>query len=410
MKDITRYSEILHCLHDEEEPHGRIGRGTHYSIFRIVTWHDTRGRICPRASIQDFGVIWDEDHDPRVIGVAERMYVAGLMYPVLYIGERKGILTVVLCREFAEEASKVELDDYKERVRHIATVIPSEDGGEDSWCAEFAVFSNRVQDGNAQSLDATVGIHGSLIADDGQKVDIYLRNINNLWSLGHKSFTDIYEIDWALPLHQGPRRVAEQQSALIDSLRKICLLQGQKPIPPERQTALNAVAAELLKHKSLFMQALSPRNDVGIDCSAGVGNQPYIPWVRIHSLDLAPGPTRGCCVDLLFSWDKKLYLVILHGAGRSRKNQIVRMRDIARNTLTLADPNSLDGFLEEIELYAPGGQSAQPYELGTVLAEQIDLEQITEEELLGRICVQIKLLAIIYEASLNERSVENGEL
>jgi hypothetical protein len=41
-------------------------------------------------------VIWDEDHDERVIGVVERMYFAGLLHPVLFVGERKGSLTVVL--------------------------------------------------------------------------------------------------------------------------------------------------------------------------------------------------------------------------------------------------------------------------------------------------------------------------
>jgi len=398
MKDITRYSEILHCLHDEEEPHGRIGRGTHCSIFRIVTWHDTRGRICPRASIQDFGVVWDEDHDPRVIGVAERMYVAGLMYPVLYIGERKGVLTVALCREFAEEASEAELDDYKEKVRSIARSIHLDEGGEDSWSAQFVAFENGDRGRNTPVPDATTSELSNLIGDDHFKVDTYLRNIDNLWSLGHKLFRDDSGAQQKLPSPQSQGGTEEQANLIIELIKEICSLQGQREISPNRQIALDNLTAELQAFRDYFAKYLGINPDyVKIDCSEGVGKQPIIPWVRICSEAAAPHPTSGYFVDLLFSWDQKPYLVIIPGAGDATEAEMENRREFARRALRKANPNALDDFQTHVNLQTSRGRFPRLYEAGIVLAEELDLDEITEEVLLGRICVQLKMLAVIYE-------------
>lgn len=34
------HSTLFSCLHDEAEPIGSLGRGTHHSVCRAVTWVD----------------------------------------------------------------------------------------------------------------------------------------------------------------------------------------------------------------------------------------------------------------------------------------------------------------------------------------------------------------------------------
>src|SRR5438093_42433 len=97
--DNHLYSPFLETLHDETRPVGNLGRGTHYSVLRAVTWHDTFLTALPRAALLDFAIIWDEDHDARVIQVVNELYFEGLLAPVRFIGERKGGLTVLVAME-----------------------------------------------------------------------------------------------------------------------------------------------------------------------------------------------------------------------------------------------------------------------------------------------------------------------
>lgn len=94
------YSHLFSCIYDEAEPIGRIGRGTHYSIFRAAEWHDVMRRPLPVAQVHDFAVVWDEDHDTRVIEVVEKLYMKSLLSPVQFIGERKGSLNVIVAAKF----------------------------------------------------------------------------------------------------------------------------------------------------------------------------------------------------------------------------------------------------------------------------------------------------------------------
>ncbi|MBB3711767.1 hypothetical protein FHS00_001338 [Limimaricola variabilis] len=180
MSDTPHYSAFLHCLYDEPCPRGQIGRGTHYSVLRGATWLDETGGKRSSASIQDLAVIWDEDHDERVIGVIERLYMSGLLFPVLFIGERKGSLTVVLSEIYACTVTPAERQAYEARVKDIAAAVD-----EDYWPTEFGVFDVRSQPGTT----ATGGDYqGMLIQGASEKTDIYLRNIYNLWKLGQKPY------------------------------------------------------------------------------------------------------------------------------------------------------------------------------------------------------------------------------
>ena len=87
---------FFQTLHDETRPVGNLGRGTHYSVLRAPVWHDEFMNRLERCAFLDFAIIWDEDHDDRVIDAIMVLYISGMLAPVRYIGERKGTLSVLL--------------------------------------------------------------------------------------------------------------------------------------------------------------------------------------------------------------------------------------------------------------------------------------------------------------------------
>jgi predicted nucleic acid-binding protein len=58
---MQTYSPYFKTLYDQPEPIGRLGRGTHYSVLRCLGL----------SGFHDFAIIWDEDHDKRVIAVQQ---------------------------------------------------------------------------------------------------------------------------------------------------------------------------------------------------------------------------------------------------------------------------------------------------------------------------------------------------
>jgi len=193
---------------------------------------------------------------------------------------------------------------------------------------------------------------------------------------------------------------------MIEAIRSLCHLQGcRRPSSRslEEQTrqwkSLLAVKNELRQHEEMLATALLPFDDVGVDDSSDHHHVhiPYVPWVRIFSREKAPKPTYGYFVDLLFSWDRKLYVAILPGVYGLEYEDIDCWRDSARDALRQMRPQISDSFLSEIDLHAPAACSyAHRYQHGVILAEKIDLPHLTQEKLLGRICIQLELLAIIY--------------
>ncbi len=160
------YAPFFHTLHDETQPIGTLGRGTHYSVLRAVIWHDAVLRPLPRAALLDFAVIWDEDHDERIIDAVLALYFAGLLSPVLFIGERKGTLSVLLQHDARTGRSKAALATYAKSVEDIAQRL------EDPWTL---------------TIDSVNDAEHSIINDDPVSVDLYLRNIHMLWKLGIKA-------------------------------------------------------------------------------------------------------------------------------------------------------------------------------------------------------------------------------
>jgi hypothetical protein len=148
---LRKYSDFFSTLYDEEHPVGNLGRGTHYSILRAVVWN-------PTIQFHDFAVIWDEDHDMRVIWVVEQLYAKQLLSEILMIGERKGSITAITRTQPPK--------DFEAKVADIATSVPT-----DSFSADV------------ECLTQTSGL---IINDNNSRIQAYLAGIDALWRLGTK--------------------------------------------------------------------------------------------------------------------------------------------------------------------------------------------------------------------------------
>lgn len=175
------YSNLFACLYDEPGPLGQLGRGTHYSVFRTVEWLDVIRNPLPLPEVHDFAVVWDEDHDTRVIEVIERIYMAGLLSPVQFIGERKGLLTVIVAARFRFAHHEGSFEDY---VRQLNGLSAAPAHG-DSWPTEVGFFDRSP---NFSPMEPHQTEVGGLINDASHRVVTYLRHIDSLWSLGTKPY------------------------------------------------------------------------------------------------------------------------------------------------------------------------------------------------------------------------------
>lgn len=175
MTQPRSYSTYFSCLHDEPTEYGWLGRGTHYSVFRSIEWLDVSRKALPKPEIHDFAVIWDEDHDTRVIEAVERIYMAGLLSPVQFIGERKGMLTVIVASKFWGDGA--DLEAYGKLIQ--AAIEPMDD----YWPVEIGTFDRSGAVGPDWHQTSPAGI----INDAFHKVNVYLSNIDSIWRLGTKA-------------------------------------------------------------------------------------------------------------------------------------------------------------------------------------------------------------------------------
>jgi len=170
------YSSLFSTLYDEQHQIGHFGGGTHYSVFRSVEWLDVVRNPLPNCQIHDFAVIWDDDHDTRIISAIEQLYVNGLLSPVQFIGEHKGTLTIIVAAIFYWHGKEYVLHEYEKLVRNISGNL-----GFDSWYAEVGSFDR--SSGSPQNI-----ILKDIIGDTEDLVYTYLRNIDILWNLGTKDY------------------------------------------------------------------------------------------------------------------------------------------------------------------------------------------------------------------------------
>lgn len=178
------YSSLLSCIYDESKPLGKIGRGTHYSVFRSVEWLDVQRKKLAQPHVHDFAVIWDEDHDIRVMEAVERIYMAGLLSPIQFIGERKGHLYIVVASIFyCGWQVEAGIDNYISQIEDIASDLTHGD----EWHVELGFFDRSPSWPPHQTKIP------DLIHDSQERVITYLRHIDALWSLGTRPYR--YESD-----------------------------------------------------------------------------------------------------------------------------------------------------------------------------------------------------------------------
>lgn len=170
---MRTYSPFFQTLYDEIAPVGSLGRGTHYSVFRATVFHDEFAEPLDTAKFLDFAVIWDEDHDERVLLPIERLYRSGDLSSFIMFGERKAMFFCNVAGRF----NGVRLPAAKG-----AVAAACENVSGDSWTGHIS-FGERAGAGG--------------IIDDGERsVELYLNTINMLWKLGLK---DIVEPETAEP-------------------------------------------------------------------------------------------------------------------------------------------------------------------------------------------------------------------
>jgi hypothetical protein len=186
MNNTPAYSTLFSCLYDESMPIGMIGRGCHYSVFRSVEWLDVVCTPLTLPEIHDFAVIWDEDHDERVIKVIERIYMRGLLSPIQFVGEHKGCLTVIVAAKFFFWGAKESTSSYNRELESIVrTAVP-----EDAWSTDVGLFDRSPGPPHQTNLK-------HLIASTEHRSITYVRNIDSLWSLGTRPAVEFQTV--ALP-------------------------------------------------------------------------------------------------------------------------------------------------------------------------------------------------------------------
>lgn len=165
---------LLESLYEEKDQVG-FTDGVHHSVLQFASWHNDARKVRKTARVQRVAIVWDPDHDERVLDVADAMYVRGLLAPVLLLSEMKGMLYVAL----RPNASRLlDLEDYRSEVSAAATP----DG--DSWMVEVIPYESRSE---------------ALRLMSGERGQCYIDGIDAVWQLceahKHKSLLPPTEED-----------------------------------------------------------------------------------------------------------------------------------------------------------------------------------------------------------------------
>ncbi|MFM0503213.1 MULTISPECIES: hypothetical protein [Paraburkholderia] len=137
-------------------------------MLRTPVWQDEFLNRLDRCAFLGFAVIWDEDHDDRVIDAVMALYVSGLLSPVRHIGERKSTLTVLLALDVVRKWEPERLKEYGDGIKDICRCMDY------PWSAH---------------VDSADGHGHSIIHASPEDVALYPKNIDLLWQLGVGSRT-----------------------------------------------------------------------------------------------------------------------------------------------------------------------------------------------------------------------------
>src|SRR5713226_167389 len=160
---MESYSHFFQTLHDERSPTGHLGKGTHASILRAIVFHGPTLTPLEAGAPADLAVIWDEDHDTRVIKAVELIYRSGFLGSILMIGERKGTLNAIVSEDVQDPKL---LSSLEEKLSAVARKMQ-----DDPWSSSLRMLNSPNHE---------------IIDDDDAKVSLYLSNLTMLWQLGVK--------------------------------------------------------------------------------------------------------------------------------------------------------------------------------------------------------------------------------
>jgi hypothetical protein len=159
---MQKYSEFFETLHDEQ---GRVGSMLcHYSILRAMVFHDEFGNALPIARRQKFAVIWDDDHDERIIQPIEKLFCEGLLSSFVMFGEQKAVFYAMAAEQLAAPKFKARVSHLEKRIEAACHYI---DIG-DQWGAQLE----------------WINAPGLMMNASDDKARLYAATIKMLWDLG----------------------------------------------------------------------------------------------------------------------------------------------------------------------------------------------------------------------------------
>jgi hypothetical protein len=158
---------------------GRRWRGTHYSVLRAIVFHNRLGKPLTKGYCVNFAVIWDEDHDTRVMEPIEEIYCRGLLSSFAMFGESKGFFTAILeehLGRYLQAPKGRTILGTKERIEFLPTEINAIcQSLDDPWPSKVVGLG---------SANNPIIAKNPLISDDDENVSLYLKNLEMLWRLG----------------------------------------------------------------------------------------------------------------------------------------------------------------------------------------------------------------------------------
>lgn len=153
--DLPKYSDFFRTEHDEQRNVGVLN--AHHSILSVPKFSSSKSAL----KLQRIAVIWDEDHDERVIDILEAAYFENLLDPLLFIGEWRGAVSVIVHSDLKQD----ELKSY-ERL--------------------WQIVSDKAVQGDTFRVDVMTREEYVSTAepDLGPKLLSYLNYIDDAWDLG----------------------------------------------------------------------------------------------------------------------------------------------------------------------------------------------------------------------------------
>jgi len=127
--------------------------------------------------VHDFVVIWDDDHDTRIIAVVEEMLMAGILPGVQFISEHKGTLSIILA---SPTYWGPDVEEFKAHVSRLTAAAG------DYWTVEVGMIDTTP--GNLKVLNQCDFLE---ILGSGDAETAFFFLISAAWNLGTKKYQSI---------------------------------------------------------------------------------------------------------------------------------------------------------------------------------------------------------------------------